>query len=109
MTDELDTLRALAAWNGQTLGATAHDLAEHLGRSVDDVLSDLDRYRHGGLVNYGAAPVTHSLFYTVSRDGELELAERDGTPVPPSEEELDLLAEQDDLDARRRDLERRER
>lgn len=82
MTDDLATLRALVEWTGQTVGATARDLADAAGRDVDDVQLDLDRYRHDGLVDVAISPL-HSAFYTPSFEGEKLLAHHDGVTLTP--------------------------
>lgn len=88
--DPLDTLRALADWNGQTVGATARDLADAAGEDLDaadraalltEVQLDLDRYRADGLVSLSRNPI-NSLFYGVTEQGFLALRDADGTPVP---------------------------
>lgn len=92
MNDPLDTLRALRADDG----STAHELQEAIlergntiGPTIYQIITDLDRYRHDGLVEIDKG--THgSISYSISAEGNLVLAEADGVRAEAEPEGFDL-------------------
>lgn len=83
LTDDLPLLRALdeaPQWN-RAVGATAHNVADHLERDVGDVLGDLQRLEREGLVEGEVEPVTRSRWYSVTERGDAALVEAGGPPT----------------------------
>lgn len=73
--DELVAALAATIAAGDTVGASAHDVANHTGRSLDDVLIGVSRALREGLIESERSPLG-SEFYGLTEAGEAALAQQ---------------------------------
>lgn len=90
MRDVLDTLRNLRDVARDTVGMTARQLADFELRGIDDVLADLGKLRHDGLVAAERDPMG-SEWWALTEDGERHLADVDAQRIAQPDEPGKLI------------------